>query len=138
MTKIVRHPNGNGDDWEFPDTFSDKDIARAFADFESERNRRQAEIAQYHQLRDEMLRIQKTYSEEIAAVRHEAALARHEAQRAPQDADEADRLRHELEERLQENPEEIRRLLAGRDVNEPPSWLERRNEMLRRKLQGED
>ena len=135
MTKRVRHPNG--DDFEFPDTFSDSDIARAFADFDAERNRRQAEISQYQQLRDEMLRIQKTYSEEIAAVRHEAALARHEAEKARADADEADRLRHEAEERgfpQRDLTEETARLFAGREPGEPASWLERTNEMLRQKL----
>jgi len=47
---------------------------------------------------------------------------------------EADAIRRDVEERAhqgfsqEENPNHA----------EPPSWLERRNEMLRRKLQGEE
>jgi len=102
----------------------------ALEDYDTRRTRQAQELTQYQQLRDEMLRIQKTYSEEIAAVRHEAALALAEAERARADAAEADRLRHDAEARSQEAS-----LMTGRNVGEPPSWLERRDEMLRQKLQ---
>src|SRR5215471_15583361 len=98
MTKRIEHPNGI-DVFEVADDASPQECRAIIANFDAEWNGRQAEISQYQALRDEMLRIQKTYSEEIAAVRHEAALARHEAAKAKADADEADRLRHEAEER---------------------------------------
>ena len=83
--KRVEHPNGI-DVFEFPDDTPAERIRAAFDELDTRRNRQAAEISQYRQLRDEMLRIQKTYSKEIAAVRHEIALARHEAERARADA----------------------------------------------------
>jgi len=132
----MKHVEHDGCIFEFEDWEGPEQIRAKLEDYDARCNRQAQELTQYHQLRDEMLRIQKTYAEEITAVRHEAAIARAEAERARKDAEEADALRWQAEERLQENPEEVRRLLAGRD--EPPSWLERRNEMLRRKLQGEE
>src|SRR5262249_19141322 len=100
----VEHPNGI-DVFEFPDDASAEQIRAAFDEFDTRRNRQAAEISQYHQLRDEVLRIQKSYSEEIAAVRHEIALARQEAERAREDAAQADALRHDAEERAQGFPQ---------------------------------
>jgi len=134
MTKRVEH---DGDIFEFEDWQGPEQIRAALEDYDARRTRQAQELSQLQALKDEVLRIQKTYSEEIAAVRHEAALARHEAEKARADADEADRLRHEAEERgfpQRDLTEETARLFAGREPGEPASWLERTNEMLRQKL----
>jgi len=128
--KRVEHPNGI-DVFEFPDDTSAEQIRAAFDEFDTRRNRQAAEISAYRQLQSEVLQIQRTYSEEVAALGREIALAKAEAERAREDAAQADALRHEMEERVQGPQAEKTR---PEESNEPRSWLERRNEFLRQQL----